>query len=191
MQFGHPVLRAKGVPVGEIDDAILGLAADMIETMRDANGVGLAAQQVGEALQLAIVDVGGIEDRPSTMRVGGEPVEIDPLMPMALLNPVLELRGEKETDTEGCLSFPEMSGPIPRATSVRVRARMLDGREIEFEADGFLARVIQHEVDHLQGVLFIDRMTSAGRASLSGRLKRLKPVGEQQAKKGKGRRPAA
>jgi peptide deformylase len=190
MKFGNPILRSPGAPVGPITEAVRELAANMIETMREAHGVGLAAQQVGVAIQLAIMDVGGIEDRPSEMRIAGEPVATDEEMPMVLLNPSLDLGPEKDVDAEGCLSFPEMTGDISRSTSIRVRGQLLDGRLVDFEADGFLARVIQHEVDHLHGVLFIDRMSSAARSSLSGRLKRLKTEGEQQARRGKGPRPA-
>lgn len=171
--FGDPVLRAKGAPIGEIDAEVQQLAADMIETMRDANGVGLAAQQVGVARQLAVIDVTDMEDRPSAMFVEGQPVSLADYMPMVLLNPELLLSKERETGTEGCLSFPEITADITRAAGVRCRARLLDGREIEFDAAGLLARALQHEVDHLQGVLFIDRMNSATKASLAGRLKRM------------------
>jgi peptide deformylase len=94
-------------------------------------------------------------------------------MPMTLLNPELVLSKERESGNEGCLSFPDMSAEIMRASGVRCRARLLDGREVEFEAAGLLARALQHEVDHLHGILFIDRMNSAAKASLAGKLKRL------------------
>jgi peptide deformylase len=89
------------------------------------------------------------------------------------VNPQLKLSKEKEAGTEGCLSFPEMTAEITRATGVRCSAQLLDGKTIEFDAAGLLARALQHEVDHLHGVLFIDRMSSAARAGLSGKLKRL------------------
>jgi peptide deformylase len=94
-------------------------------------------------------------------------------MPLILLNPVLELSKDRESESEGCLSFPEMSAEITRASGVRCRAKRLDGEEIIFEAFGLLARALQHEVDHLHGVLFIDRMNSSAKASVAGRLKRL------------------
>ena len=173
VKYGHPALRSKGTPVVEVTDEIKKLAEDMLETMRDANGVGLAAQQVGVPVQVAIVDVAGIEDRPSAMWIEGKEVNLEEHMPMTLLNPELTLSKEKETGTEGCLSFPDMSAEITRASGVRCRAKLLDGREITFEASGLLARALQHEVDHLHGVLFIDRMNSAAKASLAGKLKRL------------------
>src|SRR5688572_15110407 len=173
VKYGNPVLRAKGADIGTVDAATRKLADDMLETMRAANGVGLAAQQVGVPVQLAVIDVAGIEDRPSAMFVGESEVPIEEHMPLVLLNPRLKLSEEKESGNEGCLSFPEMSAEIVRATGVRCIARLLDGKEIEFDAAGLLARALQHEVDHLHGVLFIDRMSSAAKAGLAGKLKRL------------------
>lgn len=173
LEYGDPILRAKGKPIDNIDDRIRELAANMIETMHSANGVGLAAQQVGEALQLTVLDVSLVEDRPSTLKVDGKDVDPKAAMPLVLINPEIELYGLTETGVEGCLSFPEITGDIERAKSVIVRAQTLEGDTIEIEASGFLARAIQHEGDHLNGILFIDRMNSAAKAALSSRLKRL------------------
>ena len=173
VKYGNPVLRAKGMQIGEADDQTRKLADDMLETMRAANGVGLAAQQVGVPIQLAVIDVTGVEDRPSEMIVDGKSVDLSAFMPLVLVNPVLELGKETEEGVEGCLSFPEISGDIVRASRVKVKARKLDGSTIEFEARGLLSRAVQHEVDHLNGILFVDRMNSATRTSLAGKLKRL------------------
>lgn len=173
VKYGHPALRQKGAPVKMIDEKLRQLAENMFETMEAANGVGLAAQQVGVPIQLAIVDVAGIEDRPSTMSFDGQEVDPEEHMPLVLINPVIELGPEKESSTEGCLSFPEITAEISRSTHVKTRATTLDGEEIEFEATGLLARAIQHEFDHLQGVLFIDRMNSATKTALAGKLKRM------------------
>jgi len=173
LEYGDPILRAKGKPIDNIDDRIRELAANMIETMHAANGVGLAAQQVGEALQLTVLDVSLVEDRPSTLKVDGKDVEPKASMPLVLINPEIELHGAAEPGVEGCLSFPEITGDIERANTVIVRAQILEGGTIEIEASGFLARAIQHEGDHLNGILFIDRMNSAAKAALSSRLKRL------------------
>ena len=173
LEYGDPILRAKGKPIDNIDDRIRELAANMIETMHAANGVGLAAQQIGEALQLTVLDVSLVEDRPSKLKVDGKDVDLKAAMPLVLINPEIELHGATETGVEGCLSFPEITGDIERANTVIVRAQTLEGGTIEIEASGFLARAIQHEGDHLNGILFIDRMNSAAKAALSSRLKRL------------------
>jgi peptide deformylase len=185
VQYGDPILRAKGKQIEKIDDHIRELAANMIETMHAANGIGLAAQQVGEALQLTVLDVSQIEDRPSTLKVNGKDVDPTESMPLVLINPETELAGETEIGTEGCLSFPEITGQIERAESATARAQTLEGDKIEIVASGLLARAIQHEVDHLNGILFIDRMNSAAKAALSSRLKRL----QKQTKRGKRIRP--
>jgi peptide deformylase len=173
VKYGHPVLRQKGKPVAAITDEVRALAEDMIETMREANGVGLAAQQVGVPLQLTVLEVEETEDRPSTMTMEGKPVDLAAWMPMVLLNPAVELGPEKADGSEGCLSFPEITAEIERAAWVKAKGRLLDGREIEFEATGLLARALQHETDHLNGILFIDRMKSATKTALKGKLKRL------------------
>ncbi len=174
VKYGDPVLRAKGKRIEKVDESIRALALDMLETMHAANGVGLAAQQIGEALQLTVLDVSEVDDRPSTLKLNGK--EADPVtaMPLILLNPELHL-GESEAvfGTEGCLSFPEITAEIERAETVVVKAETLDGEPIEVEASGLLARALQHEIDHLQGILFIDRMSSVTKASLGSRLKRL------------------
>jgi peptide deformylase len=176
--YGDPILRTKGRRIGEVDQRIRQLADDMIESMHAANGVGLAAQQVGEALQLTVIDVSQAEDRPSTLKIDGRAVELEAAMPMILVNPEADLGKEIVPGTEGCLSFPEISAEIDRPESVRVRAETLDGSPIKIEATGLLARALQHEIDHLNGILFIDRMNSGVRAGLSGRLKRLQKEAE-------------
>jgi peptide deformylase len=173
VKYGDPVLRQKGKPVADITDEVRELAEDMIETMRSANGVGLAAQQIGLPMQITVLEVEDDEDRPSTMTIDGKPIDLATVMPMVLLNPVLELGEEREEGTEGCLSFPDITATILRSVGVKARGRLLDGKEIKFEATGLLARALQHETDHLNGILFIDRMKSATRTVLTGKLKRL------------------
>lgn len=172
-KYGSPILRVKGKRIETVDDRIRSLAEDMLETMQAANGVGLAAQQVGQALQLTVLDVSQVEDRPSTMKINGAPVEPAIVMPLVLLNPTLRLGDGKDAGTEGCLSFPEITAEIDRAASVELEAETLDGETIRIEASGLLSRALQHEVDHLNGILFIDRMSSAAKASVSSKLKRL------------------
>lgn len=185
LQYGDPILRARGRRIEKIDDHIRGLAANMVETMHAANGIGLAAQQVSEALQLTVLDVSQAEDRPSTLKLNGKDVDPASSMPLVLINPEIEMGGANEAGTEGCLSFPEITGEIERAKSILARAQTLEADRIEIEASGLLARAIQHEVDHLNGILFIDRMNSAAKAALSSRLKRL----QKQTKRGKRIRP--
>jgi peptide deformylase len=172
-QYGDPILRAKGKPIDKIDQGIRELVGNMLETMHAANGVGLAAQQVGDAWQLTVIDISEAEDRPSTMRVNGQEVDPKTMMPLILINPRINLSKETNMGIEGCLSFPEITGEIERAESIALTAQTLEGGTIEFEAEGLLARAVQHEIDHLNGILFIDRMNSAAKASLSSRLKRL------------------
>ena len=188
VKYGDPVLQTKGKPIGEVSEHIKQLAADMIETMYAARGLGLAAQQIGLAVQITVVDVAAVqEDRPSTMFVDGKPVDLAEWMPLVLINPKLELGLAKDTASEGCLSFPDFHGDVVRSSKIKVKALTVKGKEIEFEAGGMLARAIQHEVDHLQGVLFTSRMNSATKASLSGRLKRLHREGAANPTKGKPR----
>jgi len=174
LKYGDARLRAKGKRIEEIDETIRELASDMLETMRAANGVGLAAQQVGEALQLTVIDVSQAAERPSTMALNGKEVVPNEHMPLVLLNPEIEIGPEKEIALEGCLSFPEISADIERSAWARVRGQTLSGDSIEIEATGLLARALQHEVDHLNGILFVDRMSSVGKAALGSRLKRLR-----------------
>ena len=177
-KYPDPILRAKGKKIPKITDEIRELAVNMIETMNAARGVGLAAQQVSQPLQLTVLDVTKSEDRPSGMWIDGKPVELADWMPMVLLNPELVLGKERETGVEGCLSFPELTGDIDRAAAVTAKGQLLDGREITFQAMGLLARALQHEVDHLNGILFVDRMNSAAKLSVASKLKRMKREAE-------------
>lgn len=173
VRYGDPMLRAQGRRISEVDDYVRELARNMIETMQAANGVGLAAQQVGEALQLTVIDVSHAEDQASTLKLDGKEVDPNEMMPLILLNPELSLGKETNIAVEGCLSFPEITGDIRRAIAVKVKGETLEGEVIAFEASGLLARALQHEVDHLNGVLFIDRMSAATKVALRSRLKRM------------------
>jgi peptide deformylase len=175
VKYGHPVLRQKGKRIAA--DAVRrgelrSLAADMIETMRAANGVGLAAQQIGRAILFTVLDVTDTE-RPSEMFIDGTPQDVSSFMPMALVNPAIIHADGESISSEGCLSVPEITADIRRAARITVRAQTLDGQALAFDCTGLLARAIQHEVDHLNGILFVDRMDAATRASLSGKLKKL------------------
>jgi peptide deformylase len=173
VKYGHPVLRAKGARIEAITPAITQLIADMFETMHANKGVGLAAQQIGQALQLTVIDVTGVTDRPSTLICDGQPAAVESLMPLVLINPELTPAGEPVTGPEGCLSFPEIYADITRPESVDVKALDQHGRPIAFRCGGLLARAVQHETDHLNGILFIDRMDRKTKEDLRPELEEL------------------
>ncbi len=172
-KFGDPILRQKGRRIESITPEIKQLVADMFDTMYDAHGVGLAAQQVGHALQLTVLDVRGIKDRPSTMEVAGKPVDPEAHMPLVLINPELKFGMESVQGPEGCLSFPEIFAEITRPSEVEVHATDERGAAVSFRAGGLLAKAVQHEFDHLHGILFIDRMSSETKRELKPELEAL------------------
>jgi peptide deformylase len=173
VRYPDAVLRAKCRAVGEITPEIRALAADMLETMREANGVGLAAPQVGVDLQLAVIDCSHNPDCVTFLKVDGREAPMVKHMPVVFMNPRLELGSAKETGEEGCLSFPGLRGDIRRSAQIKVSYMDLDGRTVTIETDGLLARAFQHEIDHLNGVLFIDRMSAAAKVGLKRKLARL------------------
>ncbi len=174
-QYGEPILREEGQPVNSFDPEIAQLADDMVETMYAADGIGLAAQQVGHALRLCVVDV-NLRDGPPDFHylLDGKVPPLDLIMPMALINPRVEALPEPNQDyEEGCLSFPDVRGVINRPAAIRVKYRDTEGNPHTLTADGLLARVIQHEVDHLHGVLFIDRMSPQERKKIEAAVNQL------------------
>jgi len=154
--LGSPSLRQKSVPVAQVDDAVRRLVEDLFETMRAAKGVGLAANQIGVVRRVAVVDIG--EDDPP---------------PLVLINPVIVGRGdEEETAEEGCLSIPDIFGDVTRPASVVVEALDQKGRRSRVEARGYKARAIQHEIDHLDGILFLDHLSAVKRGLLLSKWKK-------------------
>jgi peptide deformylase len=170
IKYGHPVLRQKGERIERLTPEIKKLIADMLETMHASNGVGLAAQQIGRALQLTVLDVREAKDRPSWLELDGQPADVNSFMPMVLINPEIKTSGDPVIAGEGCLSFPEIFGEIARPGSVDVKALNEKGKPIEFRCGGLLSRAIQHELDHLNGILFIDRMDRATKEELRPQL---------------------
>ena len=141
--FGDPVLKSRATPVKEFDESLQLLAEEMLKIMRGADGVGLAANQIG---RLKRILVAAYEDE------GGEPVEF------AVVNPKIEERSEEtEKDVEGCLSLPGTRVEVERSKAVTVTGQDPTGKPLEIEAEGLLARIFQHEIDHLDGVLILDR----------------------------------
>ena len=158
-RMGHPVLRARAKPLEPADiksPRIQQLIDDMFETMQEYQGVGLAAPQVHASLRLFVAGFApGVDDDDE------EEEEEERVPLMALINPEISVVGEDTADDwEGCLSIPDIRGRVPRAREIKVKAYDRRGRRIEINARGFTARVIQHETDHLDGVLFFDRMES-------------------------------
>ncbi len=160
--YGHPVLRKKARPVREVDGNLITLAEDMIETMHSSNGIGLAATQVGSMQRLIVVDIAGVSEDTKEFN------------PIAMVNPVVVEEEGLLTMEEGCLSIPDIREEVERAEKIRVRYTDIDSGEKELTADGILGRVILHEIDHLNGVLFIDRLSAVRRKLLKGRLNKIR-----------------
>ncbi|CAN5157601.1 peptide deformylase [soil metagenome] len=171
--YGDPILRTKGRPVTEVTDNLRTLAANMIETMELARGVGLAAPQIGQPIQLAVIDVSHDPDCVSHFQVDGQDANLTDWMPLIFINPQIEGSPEREADTEGCLSFPELRADVRRPQSVRATLTLLDGPTVTIETDGLLARALQHETDHLNGILFIDRLPSAKKLALKRKIRQM------------------
>lgn len=182
VKYGHPVLRQKGERIEKITPELKQLITDMFETMKENHGVGLAAQQVGKALQLTVIDVREITDRPSTLEVDGKPADVNEIMPLVLINPELKPAGDPVKGPEGCLSFPEIYADIERPGVVDVKAMDRTGKPIEFRCGGLLARAVQHETDHLNGILFIDRMEKQTKTELKPELDELQAVTKAELK---------
>ncbi len=173
VQYGHPVLRQKCQPVDEVTPEIRQLADDMLDTMANANGVGLAAPQVARDIRLAVIDVSHDPECVSYLRVGGRDTDLASIMPLVFINPELELGKEREYQLEGCLSIDDIRAEVRRPAEVRAILPQLDGSTLVIETDGLLARALQHEIDHLNGILFTDRLSAASKVSVKNRLKRL------------------
>jgi peptide deformylase len=171
--YGDPVLRVDCPPVTDVTEETRTLAENMVETMYEADGVGLAAPQVGVALQLAVVDVSHAPELQSYFRVDGQEAVLKEWMPLVFINPDIEPGRARAESNEGCLSFPGLRYQIKRPAQITARLTLLDGRVITVETDGLLARALQHETDHLHGRLFIDRLSSVDKLTLKRRLREM------------------
>jgi peptide deformylase len=176
--YGDAALRDKATPVEAVTDEIRDLAREMLDTMYAHDGAGLAAEQIGRTEAVFVVDVspgkGGGEGERS-----GEKPEV--AMPLVMINPELVDEQGEQRAREGCLSFPEIFVPVTRAAEVTARYTDLQGQSRTIRAGGLLARAIQHELDHLNGVLLVDRMTAVQRVAVSGKLKRIRRRARQRA----------
>lgn len=183
VHFNSPVLRKKGVKVTTFDAALGKLANEMIETMHAAHGIGLAAQQIGQAIQLCVVDLRETEADFAWEYDGAHP-PLELFMPLTLVNPELKIVPEPTTSyEEGCLSFPEIRGDVVRPDEITVKFQDLSGVAHTLRCNGLLARCVQHEADHLNGILFIDRMGKDVLAAIDPELKALKKQTRDAAKK--------
>lgn len=174
VHYNEPVLRRKGEKVSVFDGALARLKEEMVETMHQAAGIGLAAQQIGRALQFCVVDLREA-DADFTWELDGKKLPLDLFMPLALANPRITIvRGTEETlYEEGCLSFPKIRGDVARPDAITVAFQDERGVPHTLRCDGLLSRCIQHETDHLNGVLFIDRMDKKTRGSIDDAVKAL------------------
>ena len=167
-KYGEKVLREKAVPVTVVDDKLRELAEDMIETMHEARGVGLAAEQVGRTERICVIDIPeGCEEPADEMF--NAPIA----MPLILFNPEIVAQEGSQRDKEGCLSFPNVGGSLTRAAQVTCQYLDADNRPQMITARGYLARALQHEIDHLNGILYIDHMSAVERLAFSPKLKNL------------------
>ncbi len=152
-----PVLRKKCQRVDNIDDSLVKLTEDMIETMYDASGLGLAANQIGVSSDLFVIDVGIVHEKRD---------------PVVIINPVITASEDEVLGEEGCLSIPDIFAEIKRAQHVEVKGYDLNGNEVRYEAEGILARAFQHEMDHLKGSLFWDNLSKVKRDILKRKFKK-------------------
>ena len=158
VKFGDPVLREETEIVDLFDRELLILIENMFDTMYSSHGIGLAAPQIGVSKKIIIIDTKE-ENTP----------------PLALINPSFMSVGDNKVSMrEGCLSFPEIYVDVTRSEQIEVHAQNPEGNPVEFKADGLLARVVQHELDHLNGVLFVDYLNMIKKSLISGKLKKLK-----------------
>lgn len=173
--YGSPILRRTSLPVDvPVSPEIVAFSKQMLQTMREENGIGLAAPQVGRNIRLFVIDTRQEDDENAVILSEGEK-QLSPLMPLALLNAELTPIGTNVSKfTEGCLSIPGIDGEVIRPVSVHLKAQLLDGSKVDLLCSGLLARCLQHENDHLDGVLFVDRMNPLDRVRVAPKLTSLK-----------------
>jgi peptide deformylase len=163
--YPHEVLTGKAKPVERLDGGLQQLIDNMLETMYEAQGVGLAANQIGELMQLVVVDVAQFEEGSQRR-------------PIVLINPRIVVAEGEDVREEGCLSVPNYSAPVRRAANLQVEGYDRQGKEISLEADGLLARCIQHELDHLLGICFVDRLNPIRKALFRKKWAKIRPAEE-------------
>jgi peptide deformylase len=174
VHYNDPVLRKKGDKITAFDAELEAFTLQMVNTMHEARGIGLAAQQVGRAVQVCVIDLRETEADFDWKLDGAHP-PLELFMPMVIVNPKVTIAKQTPlyVSEEGCLSFPEIRGDIERPTTLTAKFQDAAGLTHVLECDGLFARCVQHEVDHLNGILFIDRMAGAVRASIEEEVKAL------------------
>ena len=183
VHFNDPILRKKGAKVTAFDATLRQLAEDMTAAMHAAEGIGLAAQQIGQAIQLCVIDLRPVESKFGWEFDGARP-PLELFMPLVLVNPEVTVIPEPAfVYEEGCLSFPHIHGDVVRPDEVTVRFKDTAGHAHTRHCNGLLARCVQHEVDHLNGVLFIDHMDKVVLAGLKPELQALKKNTREMARK--------
>jgi peptide deformylase len=179
--YGDPSLKKKSEPIKEINHEIISLAETLINTMYADDGIGLAAPQVGINLRMFSLGVPSARRPDLQLEMSPGEVELLPKMPIVIINPeIIEYGDVKEEREEGCLSVPDIYAPVIRPTTIKLRGQLLNGGAFELECSGMLARAIQHEYDHLDGKLFVDRLTTEARAAIKNKLERLKKYGKKK-----------
>lgn len=163
MKYPEPVLARKAEPVVNFDVALETLVADMFESMYAAEGIGLAGPQIAVPQRVVVIDLS---------------FQKDPEQKFVLINPEIIYSDGKQREEEGCLSLPDIRAKVDRAATVKVRAQNVKGETVEFEGTDLLSRAFQHEIDHLDGILFIDRVSRLKRDLLVRRIKKLQQAGE-------------
>ncbi|HEY9154799.1 MAG TPA: peptide deformylase [Opitutaceae bacterium] len=173
VHYNNPVLRKKGVKVTAFNAELTELAREMIDLMHQSGGIGLAAQQIGRAIQVCVLDLLKT-DRDFDWEIDGAKPPLELIMPLVVVNPVLKVHPEFEDIVEeGCLSFPEIRGEVCRPEQVTVNFQDAQGVAHVITCNGLFARCLQHEIDHLNGVLFIDRMEKKVRSGIDKAVKDL------------------
>jgi len=162
VKYPEPVLRQPGEPVTEFNDELRKFVADLFETMYASQGIGLAAQQVGVAKRVTVIDLSQGKD---------------PAQKLVLVNPEVIYREGKQYEEEGCLSFPEIREKVSRAAKVRIRAQNEHGKWFEMDGEELLSRAFQHEIDHLDGTLFIFRMSALKRDLVLRKIRKMQREG--------------
>ena len=173
--YGHPALREKSKPVARVDQGLRDLAQDMLETMRAYSGIGLAAEQIARTESICVIDLSPADERDEFDANDNPGIP----MPLVLVNPKIVASEGEEVGQEGCLSFPDTYVDVKRAQEVTVEYLSLDNEPAQVSAKGLLARAMQHEIDHLNGVLIVDRMSPTQKVTNAGKLKRISRSGKK------------